>query len=58
VFDIKSSGKIKDLTPAQRERIAEEQAQRAAGIRPSEYEMTTKEKLDMLKQLRKEVKGD
>jgi hypothetical protein len=58
IFDIKSSGKIKDLTPAQRERIAEEQAQRAEGLRPSEYEMTTKEKLDMLKQLRKEVKGD
>ena len=58
IFDIKSSGKVKPLTQAQRERIAEEQAQRAAGIRPSEYEMTTKEKLDMLKQLRKEVKGD
>ena len=58
VFDIKSSGTTKPLTQVQRERIAEEQAQRAAGIRPSEYEMTTKEKLDMLKQLRKEVKGD
>jgi hypothetical protein len=58
IFDIKSSGKTKPLTPAQRERIAEEQAQRAEGLRPSEYEMTTKEKLDMLKQLRKEVKGD
>ena len=58
VFDIKSSGTTKPLTQVQRERIAEEQAQRAEGLRPSEYEMTTKEKLDMLKQLRKEVKGD
>jgi hypothetical protein len=58
VFDIKSSGTTKPLTQAQRQRMAEEQAQRAEGIRPSEYEMTTKEKLDMLKQLRKEVKGD
>ena len=58
IFNIKISDKVKPLTPKQRERIAKEQAERAEGLRPSEYEMTTKEKLDMLKQLRKEVKGD
>lgn len=58
IFDIKTSGKTKPLTQKQRERIAKEQAERAEGLRPSEYEMTTKEKLDMLKQLRREVKGD
>jgi hypothetical protein len=58
VFDIKSWGATKPLTQTQRERIAEEQAQRAAGMRTPKYETTTQDKLNMLKQLRKEVKGD